>query len=619
MAHRKTLRFGRFAAVLGAFVAFGLAPGAAVPAEESAPATASASEGKPLRVNLSLKGEDLSVVVRQIREQTGINIIPDQEIEKEKVEIDVTDLLVENVLDILKEKVKGLEVEKVSGNFYRLHRPPTVSVNFAGAPIQDVMKLIASLSGRNIILAPTVQGQVTMNLRNVPWEEALRTVAMNYNYAVVKSGGGLYSVVDPRTLVAQSQTQTFRLRFIQPPSAYRPKVKSEIALGSPAAPSEDYKISFPLFRALNSVLSPAGKIEFDRDTNSFIVTDIPTKLNEIAKIVTELDKRPSQVLVDVKFIQTNDEAGVDFGVKWEKGLKAKLTGASVPSRLPFTAGKGGWEDSITPYGEEDDTDFEGPAPVDPHVSTLEVPKAVWGLLDFTETILTLQMLQTRKDVTISQAPKIVTVDNQESTIFIGESVRYAEAQVQAGTGGSTIITGIAEGRSSPVNVGFQLLIQPHIIPETGEILLTLIPEENVLSGTGENISGFDTFTAAGATIDLPRIATRSIVTKVLLQSGQTVVIGGMNTESKSESWYEVPIISKIPLLGWLFKSRSVTNVKRKLTIFVTVDIVRDTDSAEKYVDQRLGRQAQAASAPPVAAPAATPVVPVPPPAPEAPK
>lgn len=585
---------GRFGIVLSALMVLSLAPRGASPAEEAPPAGGgggAATSPQLPSVTIDRPDEELRVILKQIQDLTGVNVrVDDPELEKKKVTLQVTNLRVDQALRILAAKLKG-RIEQVETNLYVLSKPQTVTMTFNKADIREVITNIAKLSNKNILISPSVQGEVTMNLKDVSWEDALKTVASTYGYAVVKTEReDLYSVVDPKTLVQNLMTRFFRLKFVQPPGTYRPKVQTlEIAVGNPTAPADDPKTSFPLFRALNSVLSKDGKIEFDRDSNSFMVTDIATKLDEVAKIIQEVDKKPLQVMVDVKFVTYTDTDTLDFGVNWRTGFDATISGSSVPSKLPFTNGKGGFEDLVTPFENPASDGDEGPPSI-ALPGVVQVPPTIYGVLDFTRTSLNLRLLKTRADATIGETPKLVTLDNQEATIFVGDSVRYAEATVQTGTGGSTIVTGIQEGRSSPVNIGFQLLMQPHIIPETGEILLTLYPKQDSLTGASSPIAGFDRFTAGGQEIDLPRVSTRSLVTKVILKTGQTVVIGGLTADSLSTTYRSLPVLGDIPILGWLFKSKAVSNTKRKLIIFVTVDILADGQQADTATDRLLGRE-----------------------------
>ncbi len=228
-----------------------------------------------------------------------------------------------------------------------------------------------------------------------------------------------------------------------------------------------------------------------------------------------------------------------------------------------------------------------------------IPDTVFGALSFTKFAGTLRMLQQDVSSEVIQAPKIVALDGVPATIFVGETIRYAEAKSEQGQAGGLQLS-IQEASSSPVEVGFQLLITPHIIPGTERIMLEVIPKETSLSGTGDSAlapQGFEVFTIGAAglegSIALPRTRSSTMVTTMMLDSGQTAVIGGLTTDSDTESESRVPLLSRIPLVGELFKYRSHNRDRRSLMIFLTPTIVHSREDQELLLQQELGRRREA--------------------------
>jgi general secretion pathway protein D len=202
-----------------------------------------------------------------------------------------------------------------------------------------------------------------------------------------------------------------------------------------------------------------------------------------------------------------------------------------------------------------------------------------------------------------QGPHISVLDNTEATIFVGEQVPYAEARATANQFGGLEFT-ISEGARSPVRVGFQLLVIPRIVPESNKVILTIIPINEFLSGSGTGqglVPGFERFTIPGAgqngatvSIDLPRIASTTLVTRLMLESGRTAVIGGLVNERVSYEDKKVPFLGDLPVVGYFFKSRA-DNIKREhLLIFVTPRIIRSVTQQEESLKALLKDDAERA-------------------------
>jgi type II secretory pathway component GspD/PulD (secretin) len=203
------------------------------------------------------------------------------------------------------------------------------------------------------------------------------------------------------------------------------------------------------------------------------------------------------------------------------------------------------------------------------------------------------MLQRDTTAEVIQAPKLLALDGREATIFVGETIRYAEAKTEQGQAGGLSLS-VKEASNSPVSTGFQLLVIPHVIPGTNKVEMDIIPNETSLTGKGDPTvapAGFDVFTVGSAgmegTIALPRERSSTIVTTMLIESGQTAVIGGLTTESDTETISQVPFFSHIPLLGWFFEHEERSVEKNSLWIFVTPTIVRSTSDHQRLLEREL--------------------------------
>jgi type II secretory pathway component GspD/PulD (secretin) len=181
----------------------------------------------------------------------------------------------------------------------------------------------------------------------------------------------------------------------------------------------------------------------------------------------------------------------------------------------------------------------------------------------------------------------VALDHQTATIFVGESVRYAQARVEQGQAGGLLLA-LEEGDESPVNVGFQLLATPHVVPGTDKVIIEVIPQRTALSGTGSSSlapAGFDVFQVGAGnqsgTIALPRVASSTLATTVMLRGGQTAVLGGLKSKSESETITQLPLLGDIPVLGHLFKNTTTQDTTSTLLVFITPSVIRSPEDMDK--------------------------------------
>ena len=228
---------------------------------------------------------------------------------------------------------------------------------------------------------------------------------------------------------------------------------------------------------------------------------------------------------------------------------------------------------------------------------MTIPNTIYGALSFTQVAATLKMLQRDTRAEVIQAPKIITLDGHEATIFVGETVRYAEAKSEQGQAGGLSLS-VEEAEGSPVEIGFQLLVRPNVVPGTRKMQMEVIPKETSLSGSSAGSAlapaGFDLFTVGAAglegSIALPRTRSSTLITNMTLESGQTAVIGGLTTDTDTKIKSQVPLLGSIPILGQLFKHRTHTRDRRSLVIFITPTLVHNSEDTEFLLQQELARR-----------------------------
>ena len=552
-------------------------------------------------ITFDVKDKDLNEVLRFISRRVGVNIIADPEV-KEKVTIQLDRVEWRNALQVLA-KQTHCKIIEVSDRLMRFTQPPSISMEFQDADIKVVLDLLAKQSGANIVIASDVQGKVSLSLREVPWREALQTVVETAGYTTVKTEGAneILRVVRPESLKDQLETEYFQLLYIRPNDAYV-AIASDVGkyaysqyTGEGASGSLDNKgggqsrekAGFTLAEALEDTLSKEGRLKYDEHTNTFIVKDTKPKLDQIREIIKHVDVRPPQIYVEVKFIRTTNQDILERGVKFDLPNTPERDGLQIigkaPPPNPLAAG-------LDAIGGTFPFDLGRPDNIFESANTGGFSSR--GILDFTQTQILLKLLKDDENSRIVQEPTLTMLNNKPATIFVGEEVPFAVQKIQSDQNGN-ITVAIEENKRSPINVGFTLYLTPHVIPGTDMINLTVIPKVSALSGTTSSIEGFERFefSTSNATtvarIDLPRQALQTVVTYMRVFDGHTAVIGGLQTERKTEIQTQVPILSSIPVLGNLFTWKRKKNNVESMLILITPHIVKNAGEDDMRTDHLL--------------------------------
>jgi general secretion pathway protein D len=474
---------------------------------------------------------------------------------------------------------------------------------FENEEISKVIGLIAESANASVIVSPDVRGTVSAKLRNAPWRAALQYVVESVGkYTLVTGDYGILRVVPTSSLDLMSDRYTFR--YLRPPPPYKGVIKAQaqsgqsgssgsgggaggsastgadIVEGNPFIPSDDpakQEEVFPIIAALKSVVAPdpGAEVRYIPGANAVIFTGTAPRVARVKALCEQLDTEPPQVFIDMNFIATTNTDALNLGWRSDTGLAVGLTGAGISHRLPFAASGGGWSDVLS------GANFPAPSGA----------SFTYGTLDFGETQLLFQALKQDSCSKVVQAPKILALDNQAATIFVGESIRYARSTAASNQNGGLTFS-VEEDENSPVNVGFQLLVIPHVVPGENKIMLLVIPSQRSLNGTTSPIPGFDRFTVSGQTIDLPRVASSTMVTEMLLRSNETAVIGGLLEDREISQQDKLPILGDLPLLGAMFRGQVRQKVRENLVITITPRILRGSDAASLTVcDELAGRPA----------------------------
>ena len=575
---------------------------AALPAQqETVAAGAQQQEGvsspaagdRASRLTLRLRDRDLREVVQSIRRKTSSNIIMEPGIE-ETVTIDLQDVHWRQALELVAEQAQCI-VTEAEGGVLKVEKPPRVYFSFENTDIQKVIDTIAKISGANIVVAPEVKGTITVRLKDIPWRDALDATVKTLGFVVVEEERGILRVVPATNIETDLEFAAIQLRFVRPTSVFMPFITSEYVRDlRNQQPLQPGQMNFSLLDTLRNMITPdVGSMEYIQETNVIMVKDTRPVVANIRRTIEMMDVEPSQVQLDVRFVTTSNDDLLDVGISpGGNGWSASVGLGQIPTRLPFDLGAGGWDDSLI-------ANDNGIGPFVDDVQNLpaatSIPNVVFGALNFQEVTATLRLLARDSRSEILQAPQITTLDNNTATIFVGEAVRYAQARVEQGQAGGLLLA-LEEGDESPVNIGFQLLATPHIVPGTDKVIMEVIPQRTALSGTGTSAiapAGFDVFEVGGGTtagagqIALPRVASSTLSTTVLLKSGQTAVLGGLKSKTESETVTKLPLLGDIPVLGYLFKNRTKQEAMSTLLVFITPQIIRSADDMEASMRRAL--------------------------------
>lgn len=473
-----------------------------------------------------------------------------------------------------------------------------VTLDFKEADIRNVLKIISFKSGVNIITTPEVIGNVTIRLVDVPWEDALDVILKTYGFAYEKKGNII--TVAPVEKLTALKKQEVELSQVQPTITEVFNLKFIDA--------QDAK------KALDTQLSPRGKItilevtgqagwEFGGEelgkrkrttegrisrSKTLIVSDVPPVLEKIKAVVEKIDINPPQILIEAKLIEVNHDKLKELGITWGTG-----TGGPT-SLVPYRNTASYYVEYTNDAGELTQTEFKDIVTL-PTIGGKQVAvgaqflpgnkigEMLFEKLTGEQFEAVLKAMETTGDVNTLSAPHIMTLNNQEASILVGQKFPLLKSTVSTETGS---ITGSTLDKYQ--DIGIQLNVVPQI---SGNDCINLILHPAVSSYT----TTVKAVSSTGAVMaEYPIILTREADTQILVKDGETVAIGGLITDKKSISVTGIPILKDIPLLGLFFQSRSTTISKIDLVIFITAKIVKETDFSPdeiKKLEERVGRGA----------------------------
>jgi type IV pilus assembly protein PilQ len=422
-----------------------------------------------------------------------------------------------------------------------------LSLNFQNIEVRAVLQLIADFTGLNIVASDAVRGNITLRLKNVPWDQALDIILKTQGLGMRKSGN-VVLVAPNKELAAREKEE---LQALSQKVDLSP-LHTEFYTVSYAKAGD---IAAILKAKENSILSSRGSVTVDKRTNTLMVLESAEKHEEVAKLVARLDVPIKQVMIESRIVIANDDFSRDLGVR--TGVSGySISGNDVSTVTGTATGANNTMSSIvdvlngsaTQWNYADQTDrynFNLPA----GGSSGSIGLAILGS-DFLVD-LELSALQTEGRGEVVSNPRVVTSNQTEAKIEQGVDIPYQEAS----SSGATSV--------SFKKAVLSLAVTPQITPDDRVIMDLTVNKDSV----GGIYSG------------VPSINTRSVQTQVLVNNGDTVVLGGIYETSTAEGETKIPLLGDIPILGYLFRSTSKSNSKSELLIFVTPKILNDSLAA----------------------------------------
>jgi type IV pilus assembly protein PilQ len=407
-----------------------------------------------------------------------------------------------------------------------------LSLDFKDADIKNILRLIAEVSNFNVITADDVSGKVTMRLVDVPWDQALDVVLQAKGLGKIQVGNVIW--VAPREALKRQEQDLLEQK--------RAKEKLEDLVDDLIA--INYATAKDIMPQVKSILSERGDIKVDDRTNTLIVKDIASKIAKMKNLVRLLDTKTPQILIEARIVEAGLTFQRELGIKWGFELQ-KTMGNST-----YGVG-GGIAGTTLGTATREVLDLPG-------VARAGVPGGVAtsGILEFIFSRGSLRSLdiaisahENTGDIKVISSPKIATLDNKEASIEQGLRIPYPKLTTEG-----TVTTDF-------IDANLKLTVTPHVTSD-GHVKMIIkakkdAPDQSV------------------TVLGVPSIDKKEAITEVLVKDGGVATIAGIYSIQRTDADEGLPLLGKIPVLGWLFKREVKEDTRKDLLIFVSPKISKD--------------------------------------------
>ncbi len=387
-----------------------------------------------------------------------------------------------------------------------------VTLNMKDMDLREAIRLIYFGRAKNVIFGEEVTGKVTLYLKEVDYQTALRLILRDRNLTKIEENGIVW-ITSSQKYEERQNAEAAKLRAAEQAKELAP-LRTEIV-------PVNFSDASSLAGIVKSVLSKRGSVEVEARTNSFVVRDTPEVITEVKRLMKTVDKRTPQVTIEARIVEVSDINSLNFGVQW--GAKVQDT---TKVHFPNTVNVGG-----------DSSGYMVNIPAAESVGTFAL-----GIMNRTGTFgldLALSALESQNKAKTISSPRVTTLDNMEATIKSGSK--------------ALIVPSGDDTKTEEIDTGIILTVKPHIT-SNDMVFLDILVEKSTL---GE-------ITSTTATAD-----EKKAETKVLLANGETTVIGGLYEDEEINYVQGVPGLSKLPILGHLFKGTQKRSTRKELLVFLT--------------------------------------------------
>ncbi len=414
-----------------------------------------------------------------------------------------------------------------------------LSLNFQDIEVRSVLQLLADFTGKNIVVSDSVTGNLSLRMQNVPWDQALDIVLKTKGLAK-RENGNVILIAPSEEIAAREKLELESMKQIE---ELAPLYSDLIQI--------NYAKATDLAELLNnenaSQMSERGKVTVDERTNTLLIQDTADKLEQIRRLIARLDIPVRQVLIESRIVLANNdfarELGVKFGLSHNSRAPDNETGFLLGGKLD---GDVNYSDSITAYEVPGDTGNEGLLVNLPVANPSGAIGMALGKLGSNLLALELSAMQLEDRGEVISSPRVITSNQQEAVIQQGVEIPYQ----QATSSGATSVTF--------KEAVLELKVTPQITPDDRIIMDLRVSKDSV----GQIFAG------------VPSVDTRSVETRVLVDNGETLVLGGIYEQERGKEAERVPFFGELPGVGWLFRTERKLNDKSEMLIFVTPKIIK---------------------------------------------
>lgn len=436
-----------------------------------------------------------------------------------------------------------------------IYKGKKIAMDFQDVEIRRVLQMLANYIGVNIVTSDAVQGNISLRVQDVPWDQALSIMLKTKGLSQRKDGNVIW--VAPTIEVVKQESEEAKAKAQE--ISLAPLITSMVQLNYANAEDMIKLINFEGIKRdsidetnkqiaaskynLNGddskLLSPRGVVTADLRTNTLIIVDTQEKIDGIKHVISQVDVPVKQVMVEARIVRATTNFSKSMGVKW--GI-ARDSNRSIGSSMDnlYNSSK---------YGQANEAEsIDSAVSLDLGQSS-GLGSIAFGLINTTDTLLGLELSALQSDGLgeVLSNPMVMTGDKQEATIRSGVKLPYKTVSADSGT------------NTSFQDAVLELTVTPSITPE-GTVQMKLVINKD---SQGQ-------LTDAGYAID-----TNQLTTNVLVNNGETVVLGGLYEDTKTNSVEKVPVLGDVPFLGKLFQSKGKTENKQELLIFITPKVVDD--------------------------------------------